>query len=150
MTSSIEDPIFKLPHDTLQFINLAAQYGLVTIVMACFLFSMGNRPKALVSIVGFIVVISDFTYRAPWKYYTATGLLAVLTGYMVACGVLCAIQAVKQVSTSTTHRNMVFSLVITYGAWLFSSVLALDPWHLVTCALQYTLLTPLYLIVLNV
>jgi chitin synthase len=68
---------------------------------------------------------------------------------MVACGILCAWQAVRQVSTSLLHRNMVFSLIITYGAWLLSSVLALDPWHLATCMLQYTLLSPLYLVILN-
>lgn len=46
LTSSIEDPVFKLPHTTIHFANLAAHYILATVIMACFLFSMGNRPKA--------------------------------------------------------------------------------------------------------
>jgi len=132
LTSSIEDPVFKLPHTTIHFVNLAAHYALATIVMACFLFSMGNRPKA-----------------SPWKYNTAVGLLAILTGYMVACGIMCAVRATMQIHTSMLYRNMVFSLIITYGSWLAASILALDPWHLITCMGQYTLLSPLYLVVLN-
>ncbi|KAG8815203.1 hypothetical protein FRC17_000832 [Serendipita sp. 399] len=133
LTSSIENPVFKLPPKTIHFVNIAAHYLLATIIMACFLFSMGNRPKA-----------------SPWKYTTATTGLALLTGYMVACAVMCAVHVIKQVHHTAVYRNMVFSLIITYGAWLASSILALDPWHLFTCLGQYTLLSPLYLVVLNI
>ena len=44
---------------------------------------------------------------------------------------------------------MVFSVIITYGVYFASSMLALDPYHLVTCFLQYVLLTPMYVNVLN-
>jgi chitin synthase len=47
------------------------------------------------------------------------------------------------------YRNMVFSVLITYGVYFASSVLALDPYHLVTCFVQYILLTPMYVNVLN-
>ncbi|KAG9058039.1 hypothetical protein FS842_002000 [Serendipita sp. 407] len=133
LTSSIENPVFKLPPKTIHFVNLATHYLLATIIMACFLFSMGNRPKA-----------------SPWKYNTATTILSLLTGYMVACAVMCAIHVIKQVHHTAVYRNMVFSILVTYGAWLISSILALDPWHLILCLGQYTLLSPLYIIVLNI
>lgn len=133
LTSSIEDPVFKLPRTTVHFVNLATQYLLATCIMACLLFSMGNRPKA-----------------APWKYNTVTIVLAILTGYMLACGIMCAIRTIDQVHHSASYRNMIFSILVTYGAWLVSALLALDPWHLVTCMGQYTLLLPLYVIVLNI
>ena len=44
---------------------------------------------------------------------------------------------------------MVFSVIITYGVYFASSMLALDPYHLVTCFAQYILLTPMYINVLN-
>lgn len=68
---------------------------------------------------------------------------------MVGCGVACAVRASMQLDTAV-YRNMVFSLIITYGAYFAASVMALDPWHLVTSMLQYTLLSPLYLVILNV
>jgi chitin synthase len=68
---------------------------------------------------------------------------------MVACGIICILAAIGQVHNSYLDRNMIFSILITYGTWVISSALALDPWHLLTSAGQYTLLLPLYLVVLN-
>ena len=44
LTSSIEDPAFEL--NGVEYVNLTTQSMYGTVVMAIFLFSMGNRPKA--------------------------------------------------------------------------------------------------------
>ena len=46
---------------------------------------------------------------------------------MLVCAVLCTIQAVKNFD-SPIFARMVVSLVATYGVFVASSVLALDPW----------------------
>lgn len=46
---------------------------------------------------------------------------------MLVCAVLCAIQAVKNIG-SPIFAKMVISLISTYGVYIVSSLLALDPW----------------------
>ena len=46
---------------------------------------------------------------------------------MLVCAVLCTIQAVKNLH-SPIFTQMVVSLASTYGVFIVSSLLALDPW----------------------
>lgn len=43
LTASLEDPSFGIPG--IKYLNVIMQYGYLGIVIACFLFSMGNRPQ---------------------------------------------------------------------------------------------------------
>jgi chitin synthase len=43
LTASLEDPSFGIPN--IKYLNVIMQYGYLGIVVACFLFSMGNRPQ---------------------------------------------------------------------------------------------------------
>jgi chitin synthase len=52
-------------------------------------------------------------------------------------------------------RNQIFitliiSMASTYGLWLVASLLMFDPWHMITSFIQYLLLSPAYINVLNV
>jgi chitin synthase len=60
---------------------------------------------------------------------------------MLVCGVLCIVEAVRQMD-SPIFQRMVVSLIATYGIFIISSILALDPWHMFTCFLQYMLFQP--------
>jgi chitin synthase len=46
---------------------------------------------------------------------------------MLVCAVLCAIQAINNFG-SPIFAQMVVSLISTYGVFVVSSLLALDPW----------------------
>lgn len=46
---------------------------------------------------------------------------------MLVCAVLCAIQAVRNIG-SPVFAKMIISLISTYGVYIVSSLLALDPW----------------------
>lgn len=48
------------------------------------------------------------------------------------------------------YSKMLLSIIATFGLWAAASVLALDPVHLITSSVQYLLLSPSYLIILNV
>lgn len=47
-------------------------------------------------------------------------------------------------------RNVVISLLATYGLYIIASILYLDPWHMITSFLQYLFLLPTYVNILNV
>lgn len=94
---------------------------------------MGNRPQG-----------------AKWKYITAMIIFAGLALYMLVACVLILVKAVKGGANATLYAQIVISLIATLGSWITSSILALDPWHLLTCMLQYLLLAPAYINVLNV
>ena len=47
-------------------------------------------------------------------------------------------------------RNIIISMASTYGLYILSSILYLDPWHMITSFVQYLLLLPTYVNILNV
>ena len=58
-------------------------------------------------------------------------------------------------SVTDLFRNQLFftlivSLASTYVLWIVVSILFFDPWHMVTSFIQYLLLTPTYINILNV
>ncbi|CAG8506965.1 11619_t:CDS:2 [Cetraspora pellucida] len=56
----------------------------------------------------------------------------------------------KAVLGNTTFRNIILSLVSTYGLYLIASLMMFDPWHMFTCILQYIILLPFYVVILNI
>lgn len=46
--------------------------------------------------------------------------------------------------------SILLSLAATYVMWFVASIIFLDPWHMFTCFIQYILLTPTYINVLNI
>jgi chitin synthase len=86
-------------------------------------------------------------------------IFAGLALYMLVACVLILVKAVKGGANATLYAQIVISLIATLGkidpcchysinvdrsgimwtigSWITSSILALDPWHLLTCMLQY-------------
>jgi len=52
--------------------------------------------------------------------------------------------------TNTLFRTLILSMVATYVLYFVASFLFLDPWHMFTSFIQYLLLTPTYINILNV
>ncbi|OBZ70856.1 Chitin synthase 3 [Grifola frondosa] len=129
LTSSLESPSFKVPG--IKYFNSIVHFLMAGLIVACFLFSMGNKPKA-----------------SKWKYKISTFMFAILTAYMLACAVLCSVQAADQ--GGEAYRIMLFSITATYGVYTFASILAFDPWHLFTSFVPYLLLAPTYVNILQI
>ncbi|KAG2236413.1 hypothetical protein INT48_008395, partial [Thamnidium elegans] len=55
----------------------------------------------------------------------------------------------NQLLESGSFRDIVISMASTYGVFIVSGILFLDPYHMVTSFLQYFLLTPSYINILN-
>ncbi|KAF7315388.1 Chitin synthase [Mycena indigotica] len=129
LTSSLEAPYFRMP--TIKYVNNIIQYLMVAVVIACFFFSMGNKPHA-----------------AKWKYKSAALALAAIMTYMVFASVMCALAAAAQGGSS--NSAMLFSVIIIYGTYAASAILAFDPWHMLTSFIPYVLLSPTYINILNI
>jgi chitin synthase len=58
--------------------------------------------------------------------------------------------SVEELFKNPVFYNLIISVVATYGIWFIASLLMFDPWHMFTSLIQYVLLTPTYVNVLNV
>ncbi|KAH7339466.1 chitin synthase-domain-containing protein [Rhizoctonia solani] len=128
LTSSLEDPAFKITG--IKYLNLVMQYGYGAIIVTTFLISMGNKPRAV-----------------PWKYKVPAILYAIIAVYLIVCGCLCTYRA--SLTPNGLNGQMLLSLLVTYGVYFLSSLLAFDPWHLITSGIPYFLMAPLYINLLN-
>jgi chitin synthase len=57
---------------------------------------------------------------------------------------------VSDLFQNTVFSALVVSLASTYILWFVISFIFFDPWHMFTCLIQYLLLTPTYINILNV
>ncbi|TFY80975.1 hypothetical protein EWM64_g3032 [Hericium alpestre] len=129
LTSSLEAKEFHMKG--INYFNSIIQYLMASIVIACFFFSMGNKPRA-----------------AKWKYKLISLFLAILMVYLLFAAVRCAVQASTQ--GGGAYQVMLFSIIVTYGVYTFASFLAIDPWHMFTSFIPYMLLSPTYINILNI
>lgn len=131
LTQALEDP--SLGNSKISILNLFAQWIYGGAIVTIFIISMGNRPQGAKS-----------------KYMTCICVFALLSVYMVAAAAICTVYAVKNFTDNTLFAQMIISMVSTYGIWIAASVIACDPWHIMTCMLQYLLLAASYTNLLNV
>ena len=82
--------------------------------------------------------------------------------YMIIASIKCAVQAAQQ--GGAANSVMLLSIAVTYGCtsiihmltslilflvYALSSILAFDPWHMVTSFVPYIFLSPAYINILN-
>lgn len=117
-------------------------YGIC--VLSTFILSLGNKPKS-----------TEYFYVLTFIFF------AVLMVYMLFCSVYLSVKSFegildsgdttfKSLFTTETFRDIVISLASTYILYLVSSIIYLQPWHMLTSFVQYILLSPSYINVLNI
>lgn len=129
LTSSLEDSAFGV--SGIKYLNWFAQYFLASIIISLFFMSMSIKPQT-----------------AKWKYKTLSIALCVCMIYMLTASVVCALKAYSQ--GGSANIIMLFSVIITFGIYAISSVIALDPSHMLTSFLPYMLLSPTYINILQI
>ncbi|KAG6375949.1 glycosyltransferase family 2 protein [Boletus reticuloceps] len=141
LTHALEDYI-----SSLHYLNLVLNYFYLGLIIACFILSLGNRPQG-----------------AKWAYTLAFIGFALITVYMTTAAFLLAYKGVESVAKSegrviqaadffknAIFRDVVLSLAATLGLYITASLLFFEPWHMITSFLQYLLMAPSYIAVLNV
>jgi len=125
--------------------NIILEYVYVGLLIMCFLLSLGNRPQG-----------------SKWGYTFAFIGFALITIYMTFAALFLAVKGIQNIAVSsdgltlgtffsnTLFRNIIISLVATLGLYVFASLLHFEPWHMITSFIQYLLMAPSYINVLNV
>ncbi|OCF42866.1 chitin synthase [Kwoniella heveanensis CBS 569] len=127
-----------------KYVNTPLHYLYIALLLWCFLLALGNRPAG--SKIGYTSSMVGF---------------ALITVYMLFAAIYLAVRGIQDITADGSvdandifgnkiFRNIVLSLIATYGLYIVSSLLALEPWHMITSFLQYLLLAPSYINVLNV
>ncbi|AET40807.1 chitin synthase I Ecym_6436 [Eremothecium cymbalariae DBVPG len=113
-------------------------------VLITFILSLGNKP------------------RGTPKFYLVTFIFfAILMIYMLFCAIFLSANSILKLMsenkltfqgliTSETFRNLVISMASTYCLYFMASVVYLQPIHMFTSFIQYVLLSPSYINVLNI
>ena len=141
-------------------------------LVTCFVLAFGNRPqgsnKFYMTQVYFWAVL--MVYVLPSTSQTRHRKRQILANsylgcdsYLLFASIFITVKSVeKQISDDNGHvtvaklfKNRIFftlivSMASTYVLYLVSSILFLDPWHMLTSFVQYLLLTPTYINILNV
>ncbi|ORZ14903.1 glycosyltransferase family 2 protein [Lobosporangium transversale] len=130
--------------DIFRIVFIILKYFYEFLVIIVFVLSMGNRPTGskflyTAAIVFFAFLMVYMTFCAAWLTYLGISR-ALVSGQTTLAAVI----------GDSTFRNVILSLASTYGLYLISSVLYMEPWHMVTSSIQYLCMVPSYVNVLNV
>ncbi|KAI9254805.1 chitin synthase 2 [Sporodiniella umbellata] len=125
-----------------EILHTILNYIYIVLMIVQFTIAMGNRPQGAKvaytgSMVFFALLMVYLMFAAVW--ITVVGIRSVLES---SDGIGAFGQA--------AFRNIVISLCATYVMYFVSSILFLDPWHMITSFTQYILLSPSYTNVLNI
>lgn len=113
-------------------------------IFSTFILSLGNKPKSTE------------------KYYFLNFLFfAVLMAYMVFCSLYMSVKSFEDILqdghisfvglvTKRAFRDLVISMGSTYALYVIASLIYLQPWHILTSFLQYLLLSPSYINILQI
>lgn len=113
-------------------------------LLTCFVLALGNRPqgsnKAYMSMVIFWVFIMIYLMFASIFITVKSIQTEVETNSFTW----------QDIIKNQIFYTLIISLASTYLLWFVVSFLFFDPWHMFTSFIQYLLLTPTYINILNV
>ncbi len=119
------------------------RYVLVLLISTQFILSLGNRPQG-----------------AKRMYLASMIIYAVIMVYTTFASVyIIVVQLKAKDSTDDKDKlelgnnvftNMIVSIASTVGLYFLMSIMYLDPWHMLTSSLQYFILLPSYICMLQV
>ncbi|GBB96459.1 hypothetical protein RclHR1_02760012 [Rhizophagus clarus] len=119
----------------------------IMVIVTIFISSMGNRPQGSKwmytgCIILFAIIMATMLYCAGYTVYSSLVQAKDIKFNSIA--------SIKKALETQQFRDIVISLVSTYGLYFFSSLIHGEPWHMFTCLVQYVLLVPFYVNILMV
>ncbi|KAF9331845.1 Chitin synthase, class 2 [Podila minutissima] len=124
------------------FIVLRQMY--LAAIVTVFICSLGNRPQG--SRIIYILAITLFSIIMGFMLYLAAATVVAVVmphwgKYQEMIGLL---------KVQGPFRDTVISLLSTYGLYIVSSLMHLEPWHMITSFIPYLFLMPAYINILMV
>jgi chitin synthase len=135
-----EDTIFgEYGDEVFEFLNNLYIFAMV-IVFIC---SLGNRPQGskklyLCCIFIFAIIMAFMLYLAGYTVYKSFSQIDSTKSF------------ISKLKDNESFRDLVVSLVSTYGLYFFGSIIHGQPWHMITSFIQYLMMLPSYINILMV
>ena len=143
IAGGVADPtVDPFGHGIAKYIFHVLRYTCVLLIATQFILSLGNRPQGARKLY-----LSSMVVYCAIMVYTTFGTIFII---------------VRQVTKedddgsrrlelgSNVFTNLIVSIASTIGLYFVMSFLYLDPWHMFTSSLQYFLLMPSYICMLQV
>ncbi|KAF9101746.1 Chitin synthase, class 1 [Mortierella sp. GBA35] len=126
------------------------RYLYIFLICTQFICSMGNRPQGskatyTMSMIAFGLIMGYMLFAA--ALITVKSLQAAFGGLNTA---ETSFEVFRTIIANAAFRDIILSLLSTYGLYIFMSVLYMDPWHMLTSFVQYMFMMPSYVNILNV
>ncbi|KAF2427412.1 hypothetical protein EJ08DRAFT_671691 [Tothia fuscella] len=126
-----------------QILSIVFEWAYLATLMTCFVLALGNRPQGSNKL-----------------YMTMVYFWVIIMGYLMFASIFITVRSVQEetkngFTVTDLFKNTIFSTLIismasTYVLYFVVSFLFFDPWHMFTSFVQYLLLTPTYINILNV
>lgn len=113
-------------------------YLCICVLTSLFIVSIGNRPQASKNIFKTLIIL-----------LTVCALYAFIVGFYFVFNTIRQF-GVGDPGSTYVFVSIVVSILSTYGLYFLMSLLYLDPWHMITCSLQYFLMIPSYTCTLQI
>jgi chitin synthase len=125
-------------------LSIVFEWGYIATLITCFVLAMGNRPqgsnKFYMTMVCFWVLIMAYLIFAS-IYITVVSVQAQLKDGQFTF---------SDLFTNTLFFTLIVSMLSTILLYFLMSLLFFDPWHMFTSFIQYMLMQPTYINILNV
>lgn len=144
LTSSLADPNLDFaPGNILSIVFL---WVYAATIVATFVLAFGNRPKGTERF--YILVVCFFAILMAYLFFASIYISVKSITYTLC--VTGGNITPSFIFSNPLFRDLVVSLMSTYALFLVSSFMFLEPWHIITSSIQYLLISPSYINVLNV
>ncbi|CED84447.1 glycosyltransferase family 2 protein [Phaffia rhodozyma] len=129
----------------LKWLNLILTYVYSGLTIACFLMALGNRPKGSkfgysIAFVTFAIITVYMTFAA---FYVAVKSISTIESVVGSV-------TIGSLLSDAAFTQIILSLLATFGIYILASLIHYDPWHMVTSLIQYLLISPSFISVMNV
>jgi len=125
------------------YVNLVAMWVYGFFLALQFVLALGNRPKS-----------EHYVYAFSFVVFGALGLYTLGISLWLTVHSFAGLHVdngdYASVVLSNTTAVLIASLAAMFGLYLIASLLYADPWHMLTSSVQYTLLAPSMVNVMNV
>ncbi|KAE9963333.1 hypothetical protein BLS_009392 [Venturia inaequalis] len=126
-----------------RILSIVFEWGYLSTLITCFVLALGNRPQG-----------------SNRLYMTMVYFWVLIMAYLMFASVYITVRSVQDETkngfkftdliSNTIFSTLIVSMASTYVLWFVVSFLFFDPWHMFTSFVQYILLTPTYINILNV
>ncbi|KAI4091733.1 MAG: hypothetical protein L6R37_007676 [Teloschistes peruensis] len=142
LTNSLGDK--DLLGTTGRILGVVFEWLYLATLLTCFVLALGNRPQG-----------SNKFYMTMVYFWVGIMLyLMFATIFITVKSIQVEVKeqgfTIKDLFQNKLFFTLIISMASTYLMWFIVSFLFFDPWHLFTCFIQYLLLTPTYINILNV